>query len=113
MVSVDDQDDKFKMSCEIDGIGFSADGEYYFETFQMFRDYLLEFGYGIKCNGARLNAIQSGMYGYSEKIYLVEMGKQALNKDLFNIWDYADVNDFPSTNEQRSFANQWYKSLEK
>ena len=52
------------------------------------------------------------MFGCSEKIYLVENGKQALNKDLFSIWDYADIKDFPSTNEQRVYANQWFKSLE-
>lgn len=33
----------------------------------------MEFGYGIKCNGSKLNAIQSGMMGYNEKIYLVEL----------------------------------------
>ena len=35
------------------------------------------------------------------------------NKDIFNIWDFADINDFPSADEQRVFANQWYKSLER
>ena len=112
MVNVNIQDDDIEMSCEVDGIRFSASGEYYFETFQLLRNRLLELGYGIKCNGSRLNAIQSGMFGYSEKVYLVESGKQALNKDLFSIWDYADIKDFPSTDEQRIFANQWFKSLE-
>ena len=111
-VNVDIQDEKIEMNCEVDGVCFSASGEYYFETFQLLRDYLLEFGYGIKCNGSRLNAIQSGMIGYSEKIYLVEFGRQALNKDIFGIWDYADIKDFPTTNEQKVFANKWYKSLE-
>jgi len=112
MVNINDQDDDIKMSCEVDGIRFSVSGEFYFETFQLLRDRLLELGYGIKCNGSKLNAIQSGMFGHSEKIYLVENGKQALNKDLFSIWDYADIRDFPSSNEQRAFANQWFKSLE-
>ena len=112
MVNVDNQDDGFEMSCKVDGIHFSVSGECYFETFQSLRDRLLELGYGMKCNGSRLNAIQSGMFGCSEKIYLVENGKQALNKDLFSIWDYADIKDFPSTNEQRVYANQWFKSLE-
>ena len=79
IVNVDIQDEKIEMNCEVDGVCFSAGGEYYFETFQLFRDYLLEFGYGIKCNGSRLNAIQSGMMEYSEKIYLVEFGRQALD----------------------------------
>lgn len=112
VVNVDIQDDYIKMSCEVDGICVSVSGEYYFETFQSFRDRLLDLGYGIKCNGSRLNAVQSGMQGYCEKIYLVELGKQALNKDIFIIWDYADINDYPSTDEQRIFANRWYKSLQ-
>ena len=113
IVNVDIQDDNIEMSCKVDGVCFSAAGEKYFETFQSFRDRLLELGYGIKCNGSRLNAIQSGMMGYSEKIYLVEFGKQALSKDIFSIWDYADIKEFTSTYEQKLFANKWYKSLEK
>lgn len=31
---------------------------------------------------------------------------------VLNVWDYADIKEFPSTNEQRAFANKWYKSLE-
>lgn len=111
-VNVDILDDNVKMSCEVDVIRFSVSGEFYFETFQLLRDRLLELGYGIKCNGSKLNAIQSGLFGNSEKIYLVENGKQAMNKDLYSIWDYADIRDFPSTNEQRAYAKQWFKSLE-
>ena len=112
IVNVDIQDDIIKMSCEVNGICFSSSGEYYFDTFQSLRDRLLELGYGIKCNGSRINAIQSGMMGYSENIYLVEIGKQALNKDISRIWDYADIKDFPSTDEQKIYANKWYKSLD-
>ncbi len=112
IVNVDIQDDIIEMSCEVNGICFSSSGEYYFDTFQSLRDRLLELGYGIKCNGSRINAIQSGMRGYSENIYLVEIGKQALNKDIFRIWDYADIKDFPSTDEQKIYANKWYKSLD-
>ena len=83
VVNVDIQGDNIEMSCEVDGVCFSAAGEYYFETFQLFRNRLLEFG------------------------------KQALNKDIFSIWDYADIKEFPSTDEQKLFANKWYKSLEK
>lgn len=111
-VNVEINDDYIEMSCEIDGVRFSEKGEYYFDTFQVFRDSLLEFGYGIKCNGSKLNALQSGMQGYSDKMYLVEIGRQALNKDVSNIWDYADIKEFPTTNEQTAFANKWYKSLE-
>lgn len=72
---------------------------------------MLALGYGIKCNGSRINAIQSGMMGATDKVYLVEMGKQALKKDIVNIWDYADIDIFANTQQQNSFFDQWINSL--
>ena len=83
----------------------------YFIAYQEFRDKLLTLGYGVKCNGSQVNAIQSGMMGATDKIYLVEMGKQALKKDIVNIWDYADIDIFATTQQQNSFFDQWIKSL--
>lgn len=71
---------------------------------------MLDLGYGLKCNGSRINAVQSNMMGTSDKIYLVEMGKPALNKDIVSIWDYAEINEFPNTEEQLKFANRWLDS---
>ncbi|MBQ1991654.1 MAG: hypothetical protein II233_02640 [Clostridia bacterium] len=83
----------------------------YFIAYQEFRDELLALGYGIKCNGSRINAVQSGMMGATDKVYLVEMGKQALKKDIVNIWDYADIDIFANTQQQNSFFDQWINSL--
>ena len=82
---------------------------YYLPAYQEFRDKLLEAGYGIKCNGSRLNAVQSGMMETTDKIYLVEMGGQALMKDIVHIWDYADIDTFPDTKQQNEFFQQWAK----
>ncbi len=83
----------------------------YFIAYQEFRDKLLTLGYGVKCNGSQVNAIQSGMMGATDKVFLVEMGKQALKKDIVNIWDYADIDIFATTQQQNSFFDQWIKSL--
>jgi len=83
----------------------------YFSAYQQFRDKLLSLGYGIKCDGSRINAVQSGMMGSTDKIYLVESGKQALMKDIKSIFDYADINEFPDTQEQNIFFNEWCNSL--
>ena len=80
--------------------------------FQELRDKLLELGYGLKCNGARINAIQSNMMGACEKIYLAEMEKPALNKDIVSILDYAEINEFPNTEEQQAFTNRWLNSIQ-
>lgn len=81
----------------------------YLPAYQEFRDKLLAAGYGIKCNGSRLNAVQSGMMEATDKVYLVEMGKQALMKDIVPIWDYADIDIFPNTEQQKNFFEQWSK----
>ncbi|MBD5506681.1 MAG: hypothetical protein HDR05_01095 [Lachnospiraceae bacterium] len=81
----------------------------YLPAYQEFRDKLLVVGYGIKCNGSRLNAVQSGMMGATDKVYLVEMGRQALMKDIVHIWDYADIDVFPDTQQQNDFFEQWNK----
>ena len=81
----------------------------YLPAYQEFRDKLLVAGYGIKCNGSRLNAVQSGMMGATDKVYLVEKGKQVLMKDIVHIWDYADIDIFPNTEQQNIFFEQWTK----
>lgn len=81
----------------------------YLPAFQEFRDILLSLGYGIKCNGARINAVQSGMMGANDKMYLVELGKKPRMKDIVHIWDYADIAEFPDTQMQQAFFEQWIK----
>ena len=88
---------------------FTSSSYNYLSAYQEFRDKLLEIGYGIKCNGSRINAVQSGMMGATDKIYLVEVGKQAMMKDIVHIWDYADIDSFPNTKQQNDFFNQWIK----
>lgn len=79
----------------------------YLPAYQEFRDKLLEAGYGIKCNGSRLNAVQSGMMGATDKIYLVEKGKRAMLADIVSIWSYADIDIFPDTKQQNDFLEHW------
>ncbi len=83
----------------------------YLTAYQEFRDKLLTLGYGVKCNGSRLNAIQSAMIEATDKVYLVEIGKQALTKDIAHIWDYADIDVFANTKQQNAFYEQWIESL--
>lgn len=83
----------------------------YLPAYQSFRDVLLQLGYGIKCNGSRINAVQSGMMGATDKVYLVKLGRQALMKDIAYIWDYANIKEFPNTEQQKEFFERWTKSL--
>ena len=49
-ITVNDEDDGFKISGEINEIEITSSGESYFESFKKFRDRLLGLGYGLKCN---------------------------------------------------------------
>ena len=110
IVYVSETNEDFTIETNIDGIEIKSVGYGYFEVYQELRDKMLNLGYGLKCNGSRINAVQSNMMGTSDKIYLVEMGKPALNKDIVSIWDYAEINEFPNTEEQLKFANRWLDS---
>lgn len=83
----------------------------YLPAYQKLRDKLLEMDYGIKCNGSRLNAVQSGMMGANEKIYLVKLGEHASSKDIVSLYGYAEIDDFPNTEEQIVFSRKWYNSI--
>ncbi len=101
--------ENFEIKAVIDGQTVQSTNYNYLPAFQQFRDKLLLLGYGIKCNGSRINSVQSCMMEATDKVYLVEMGKKALLKDVVRIFDYADIDNFPDTNEQMAFFEKWIK----
>lgn len=108
-VEVDEAEEteNFVISALVYGKRINAEDDSYFSAYQNFRDKLLQSGFGIKCNGSRINAVQSGMMGITDKVYLVELGKQAKMKDIVYLWDYADIDIFPDTKQQLAFFEQW------
>ncbi|RGC46919.1 hypothetical protein [Absiella sp. AM29-15] len=108
---VDDENDDIIMYLHYLNQTYKATGSSYFSAYQSLRDQLLEDGYGLKCNGSYINAIQSAMMSFVDKVYLVTSGKQALQKDIVNLFDEADIHDFPDTEKQQAFANLWFASL--
>lgn len=103
--------DNIILSTTLDGEDITASHYSYLPAYQSLRDCLLQKGYGVKCNGSRLNAIQSGMMSANNNIYLAELGKQAMNENMANIYEYADIDEFPDTLEQMQFFRMWMKSL--
>lgn len=101
----------FILKVQIEGQEICATDYNSLPAYQKLRDKLLKLGYGIKCNGSRINAVQSGMMGANDKIYLVELGKQALKEDIVSMYGYAEIDDFPGTEEQTAFSRKWFKSL--
>lgn len=113
LVYVDDNNksDMLSMYTDIDEHTTESENENFFVMFQEFRDKLLSYGYGLKCCGAMINAIQSPMAEGSEWIYLVTLGEQARKKDMVSIFDDADIIEFPDTKQQNEFFRQWSDSL--
>ena len=110
-VEVDDNYDSYVMRTTVDGIELSVSGNGLFSTFQKLRDELLKIGFGMKCNAARINAVQSGMMADLDVVYLVELGERASTTLVNSFWDYANIDKFPNTEEQRAFAEQWFESI--
>lgn len=109
LIEVDEAEasDEIVIKALIMGKEITASNDSYLQAYQEFRDRLLSLGYGMKCNGSRINAVQSGMLSSVSKVYLVEMGRAALMKDVVNIFDFAELNEFPNTEQQESFFEQW------
>ncbi len=90
-VRVDEYEDHFDLRTVVDGVEADAQAEDLFSAFRLLRDKLLEMAWGMKCNAARRNAVQSGMMRNTDAVYLVEWGKQAGREDVHGFWDYCDM----------------------
>lgn len=99
------------MSVVIPQATISMKGEYYFNTLQLLHDQLLHFGIGLKCYGSLINACQSLMASYSQKFYITAIGKQAMKKDFVDMFEYTDIDMFPTSDEQKNFHQKWLSSL--
>jgi len=105
--------DDIILNTQIDGVFLSASSHGYFSAFQKLRDKLLQKGYGVKCVGSKLNAVQSPMASATYKVYEVILGEQATPKNLVCLFNYADISEFPNTAKQNDFFEMWLRSLEK
>ncbi|MBR1737536.1 MAG: hypothetical protein IJ736_11065 [Firmicutes bacterium] len=103
--------DDIILKITVENIVITAKSDGYFSAYQELRDELFKNGFGLKCNGSLINANQSAMMSYTPKVYLVEIGKQALLKNIVNIWDYCDITYFPDTKEQNQYIEKWLTSL--
>ena len=107
----DDMTDNIILKLISENINESASAESCLAAYQKLRDKLLGKGLGIRCKGSLINAVQSAMMSRTNNIYLAELGKQALKKDMVCIWDYCGITEFPDTEEQKCFIGKWRSSL--
>ena len=110
-ILVNEYDDHFEMKTVVDGVEFEAHADDMFSAFQILRDKMLDLSWGIMCNAARINAVQSGMMRNLDVVYLVEMGRQARLEDVHGFWDYCEMEEYVFTEEQEAFRQKWMESL--
>lgn len=103
--------DNIILKITINDSELTSESDQYLTSYQILRDKLLQIGFELKCNGSLINATQSAMMSYTPKVYLVRIGEQAAMKDIVNIWDYCDTDDFPTTEQQKLFIQDWFASL--
>lgn len=95
---------------------YDAVAESYFETLQNLRQELERDGIQILCNGAAKNVYPSPMtlaMGEGRRAYKMTWGKQALMKDLVDIFDYDESLICCSVEEQNRYYMDWIRSLRK
>ena len=97
----------FIIRCSLNEQEIVSTQDKYFAAFQQFRDKLLEAGYGIKCNGARLNAAPLSKFENGPRVYILESDTKGLPENTVDIWDEADINEFPDSRQQNRFINKW------
>ena len=103
--------DEIVLKCYVAGEEISGSDYNYLSAYQKLRDAFLQRGFGLKCKGSNINAIQSGMMGANDKIYLVEMEKPASKDDIVSLYDYSDISTFPDTQVQKDFFEKWCESI--
>ncbi|WP_208615661.1 hypothetical protein [Gottfriedia luciferensis] len=89
-------------------------GDNFFEALEKLRQDLEEENIQIICNGSALNVYPYPMalsMGSGRLAYKLSFGKQALLKDLVDIFDCDNTLNFVSILEQRNFYNDWLNSL--
>ena len=95
---------------------YNAVAESYFETLQDLRQELERDGIQILCNGAAKNVYPSPMalaMGEGRRAYRMTWGKQALQKDVVDIFDYDESLICCSVEEQKQYYMDWIRSLRK
>jgi hypothetical protein len=70
-------------------------------------------GIKVLCNGARIDAFPSPMLQSSgaRKVYITEIGKQALRENLVNIFEEAPAEKVGTIEDQFEYHNKWIDSL--
>lgn len=106
--------DNVAISFIYNGNNYFASHENYFEALIIIRNQLEKDNLQICCNGASQNVYPSPMLlsmGSGQKAYRLTIGKQALNKDIIDIFEYDGSHKYTTVSKQKAFYKKWLESL--
>ncbi len=108
-----DEEDVVSISIYYDNKEIKKKGEYWFLVFQELKDLLLDKYIGLQCYGSLINVYPSPMMMNmgGQKAYFLKIGEPSLNKDIVNIFDYIDIYEFATKEQQDQFYNKWLNSI--
>lgn len=109
--SLKEEEDLIKISVELSGRKIIVNDEFYFPALQKIRIELIKNNIDLKCYGAMVNVYPSPMMMNTTKAYLLKEGEQAMNDSIIDIFDYANITESISPEEQNLFYMNWIKSL--
>lgn len=88
--------------------------ENYFDALTKLRRILEQDGIQILCKGANRNVYPSAMQlnmGTGRNAYMLKMHKQAMQRDVVDIFDTSNINECVCVDEQKQYFNLWTESL--
>lgn len=88
--------------------------ENYFDALTKLRGRLEQDGIQILCKGASRNVYPSAMQlnmGTGRSAYILTMHKQAMQRDVVDIFEPSNINECVSVDEQEQYFNLWTESF--
>ena len=106
--------DNIKMAVTFKGQEYYFSEENYFKALLMFREYLQRKSMQLLCNGAMKEVYPSPMQmsmGCCKTGYIQEIGKQASNDNIVDLFEYEPSLTPATIEEQLEYHNLWLSSF--
>ena len=116
MITADEQDECYKLALNIDGKYLTAEADNYFYALVELRKKAEAENIKILCKGCCKNVYPSPMIlsmGDAIKAYTLTLNQPAVMKNLVEIFDPCELDDYATVEEQEVFYNLWINSITK
>lgn len=113
VIITNEKEGKYQINFMAEGYDISAEGENIFYAFIELRKRLELQDIKLLCKGCSRDVYPSPMIlsmGDAIKAYKLTMGKHALTKDLVNIFEPCELDEYASIEEQYAYYEEWSRS---